>query len=103
MLRIFFAGFLAIALLVAPAYAGGRKAAPKPKASPSKTTVATVTPTSITITDDKGGKTLNVTPFTEIVVNGQKATLADVKTGMVVDVALRDPTTASRITATASK
>jgi hypothetical protein len=91
------------ALLVEPTYAGGRKAAPKPKATPSKTAVTNVTATSVTIADDKGSKTLNVTPFTEVIVNGQKATLADVKPGMVVDVALRDPTTASRINAAASK
>ena len=92
-----------LALLGAPAEAGGRKAAVKPKATPAKTTVTNVTPTRLTITDDRGSKALNVTPFTEITVNGQKATLADVKSGMVVDVALRDPTTASRISAVTSK
>ena len=103
MLRITLAALLALALLTAPAYAGGHKAPPKPKASPPKTVVTNVSATALTITDNIGSKTLNITPFTEIIVNGQKAGLADVKKGMIVDVALRDPTTASRITAVASK
>lgn len=92
----------ALVFAIGSVHAGGRKPAAKPKPTPSKTTVTDVTPTGITISDDKGSKKLNVTPFTEIIVNGQKATLADVKAGMVVDVALRDPTTASRITAAAA-
>ena len=90
-------------LVTAPAYASGHKATPKPKASPPKTVVTNVSANAVTITDNIGSKTLNVTPFTEIIVNGQKAGLADLKKDMVVDIVLRDPTTASRITAVASK
>jgi hypothetical protein len=102
MLRIVFVAVLALVAIAAPANAGGRKPAAKPKATPVKILVTNVSATAVTITDDKGSKTLNVTPFTEIIVNGQKATLTDVKPGMVVEVALRDPTTASRINAAAS-
>lgn len=95
---------LGLVTLGQPADAGRRKAAAMPRPTPVKIVVIGVTANSVTISDELGpGRTLNVTPFTEIRVNGQKATLADVKTGMVVDVALRDPTTASRITAAASK
>lgn len=102
-MRFILAVVVVLVVLVAPVDGGGHKAAAKPKATPSKTTVTAVMPAALTITDGAAGKTLNVTPFTEIIVNGQKATLADVKPGMVVDVTLRDPTTASRITAAVSK
>jgi hypothetical protein len=101
--RATLAALLFVALAITPAYAGGHKAAPKPKPSPPKTVVTNVSANAVTINEGLGGKTLNVTPFTEIIVNGQKAGLADVKKGMIVDVVLRDPTTASRITAVASK
>ena|SRR5437764_14250705 len=103
MFRVTLTAVLALAFVISPVYAAAHKAAPKPKPSPTKIVVLDVTATSVTISDSVGGKTLNVTPFTEIIVNGQKAGLADVKKGMVVEVALRDPTTASRITAVASK
>lgn len=102
-MRLAFALLVAFLLGTVPAFAGGRRAAPKPRPSPPKTVVANVSATALTISGNTGAKTLNVTPFTEIIVNGQKATLADVKSGMVVDVALRDPTTASRITAALNK
>jgi len=64
-------------------------------------TIASVTATSITVTEEKGAKTLGITQFTEITVNGQKATAAELKPGMAVTVALgTDPTKAARINAT---
>lgn len=69
-------------------------------AGPPQITITNITATSITFSDDNSTKTVNVTPFTEVIVNGQKGTMNDLKTGMVVNVALRDPSTASRITAT---
>ena len=103
MLRITLAAVLALAFAASPIYAGSHKPAPKPRPSPPKTVVLEVSATAVTISDNLGSKTLNVTPFTEIIVNGQKAALADLRKGMVVDVALRDSTTASRINAVASK
>jgi len=54
-----------------------------------------------TVAEDKNAKTLGITQFTEITVNGVKATAADLKPGMNVTVTLgTDPTKAARINAT---
>jgi hypothetical protein len=86
--------------LVQPCLARGKKkATPAPTARP--TMISAVTGNSITVTDEKTAKTLTVNQFTEISVNGQKGTLADLKPGMVVNVVLgTSPTQASRVTAT---
>jgi hypothetical protein len=53
------------------------------------------------VVDDKVTKTLTITQFTEINVNGRKAVVADLKPGMTVSVTLdTDPSRASRINAT---
>jgi len=63
--------------------------------------IASVTATSITVTEEKTTKTLTINQFTEINVNGQRATVADLKPGMGVSVTLgADATKASRINAT---
>lgn len=73
-----------------------KKEAPVPKAP----VIASVTPTAITVTEDKGTKTYTITQFTEINVNGQRATIADLKPGMGVTVTLgTDASKASRINA----
>ena len=81
------------------AFAGGRKkATPPPQAQP--TLIASVSGNAITVTDDKATKTFMITQFTEINVNGQRATVADLKPGMAVNVTIgMDPTRASRINA----
>jgi hypothetical protein len=62
--------------------------------------IASVTPTAITVTEAKATKTYTVTQFTEITVNGQRATVADLKPGMTVNVTLgTDASRASRINA----
>ena len=82
-------------------------AAPKkPKATPAPIiqapTIAAVTADSITIKEAQATKTLGITQFTEIMVNGRKATAAELKPGMTVNVTLgTDPSKASRINATA--
>jgi hypothetical protein len=64
-------------------------------------TIASVTATSITVTEEKTTKTVAINQFTEITVNGQKATVAELKPGMGVTLTLgTDPTKASRINAT---
>jgi hypothetical protein len=88
-------------VLIVPALAGSRKA--KPKATPHPTAISAVTGNTITVTDQSSTKTVTVTQFTEITVNGQKATLADLKPGMTVSLALSSPTQASRVTATSGK
>jgi hypothetical protein len=78
--------------------------APKKKATPPPVkapTISSVTATSITVAEEKTTKTLTINQFTEITVNGQKATAADLKPGMTVNVTLgTDPSKASRISAT---
>jgi hypothetical protein len=65
--------------------------------------ISAVSGNSITVTDDKTAKTITVSPVTEITLNGQKATLADLKPGMSVSLVLSGPTQASRVTATTKK
>jgi hypothetical protein len=98
-------GFLNIVACLAlcvssDALAGSKKkpAAPPPSQSP---TIAAVTAESVTVKDAQGMKTLAITQFTEINVNGRKATAAELKPGMTVNVTLgTDPTKASRVNAT---
>jgi hypothetical protein len=51
-------------------------------------TVVTGSATSITVTESKATKTLTINQFTEIIVNGEKATAADLKPGMTANVTL---------------
>ena len=84
---------------VAPAFAASKKkSTPAPVQTP---VISSVSATSVTVTEGKTSKTLGITQFTEITVNGQKATAAELKPGMNVTVALgTDPTKAARINAT---
>ena len=86
-------------LMANPAFAASKK---KPPPTPSQApTISSVTATSITITEGKTAKTLTITQFTEITVNGVRATAADLKPGMNVSVTLgTDATKANRINAT---
>jgi hypothetical protein len=86
--------------LFSHALAGSKKkpAPPPPSQSP---TIAAVTADSVSVKDAQGTKTLTITQFTEINVNGRKATAAELKPGMTVNVTLgTDPTKASRVNAT---
>ena len=65
-----------------------------------ETKIASLTATSITINEDKTPRTFTISQFTEVTVNGQRATLADLKPGMNVSITLKDPTSLARITAT---
>ena len=76
---------------------GKKKATPPPT---HETVVSSVSGNSVTVTDDKSSKTVTVTQFTEVIINGQKSTLNDLKPGMAVSLTLSSPTQASRITAT---
>lgn len=82
-----------------PGFAAGRKkkAAPTEQRAP---VISNVTANSVTVTKQNETRTFIVTPFTEIHVNGQKGTIADLKSGMKVDVTIGiDPTQAGRIVA----
>lgn len=95
-IRLLCALLLAFAFLTAAEAAKKKKEPPKPRG----TVIATVTPESITITENATTKTFAITRFTEILVKGQRATLADLQPGMAVSVTLAsDPTKASRINA----
>jgi hypothetical protein len=90
---------LLAAVISEPALGRGRK-----KYTPAPTikapVIASVGPSSITITEQSGTKTYTITQFTEISVNGQRATVADLKPGMTVNVTLgTDASKASRINA----
>jgi hypothetical protein len=87
-------------LATSPAFGSSkRKALPLPRTQfPS---IASVTPISITISEAKATKTYTITQFTEINVNGVKATAAELKPGMTVSIVIStDSTKVSRINAT---
>ena len=82
----------------APCFGKARK-----KATPAptqQTVISNVSGNSITVTDQKAAKTVTVTPLTEVMINGQKGSLGDLKPGMVVSLVLSSPNQASRIIAT---
>ena len=82
------------------AFAGSKKK-PAPPPTTHGPTIAAVTSDSITVKEEKATKTLTINQFTEINVNGRRATAADLKAGMTVNVTLgTDPSKASRINAT---
>lgn len=64
------------------------------------TVIASVSPSSITITEANVNKTFAITQFTEITLKGQPAKLSDLQPGMSVSVGLStDPNKLSRINA----
>ena len=90
-----------LALLTASPALGASKKKPSPPPQSQAPTITSVTANSITVTEAKVTKTLTITQFTEITVNGQRGTAADLKPGMGVSIALgTDPSKASRINAT---
>lgn len=91
-----------VALTATPGYAGGRRAAAKKPEPPPKIVIISIAPNGITYSDGNFTKSVAVTQFTEITIDGRRATLAELKERMPVEVALRDANTASRITATSA-
>jgi hypothetical protein len=92
---------LATALATAPALAGGRKRKASPTPKYQTPVISSVTGNSITVTQDKTTRAYTITRFSEVMVNGQKATVTDLKPGMTVSVTIGvDPSQASRIVAT---
>jgi hypothetical protein len=88
------------AVAVAPAFAGSKKK----KASPPKyqpPVISSVAGNTITVTEEKVTRAFTITPFSEITVNGRRATIAALKPGMTVSVTIGvDPSQASRVVAT---
>ena len=92
--------FLGLLFSNAALAASKKKPTPPPQSHPP--TIVAATADSVTVKDDKTTKTLGINQFTEITVNGQKATAAQLKPGMVVTTLTlgADATKASRIVAT---
>lgn len=92
---------LATALAAAPVFAGGRKKKASPVPKYQTPVISSVTGNSITVTQDKVTRAYTITRFSEVLVNGQKATIADLKPGMAVSVTIGvDSSQASRVVAT---
>jgi hypothetical protein len=95
----FVACFVIVAVSAVPAFAGGKKA----KATPVPfvdTVITSVSPASISITEGAVAKTYAINNYTEITFKGQRATAADLKSGMAVSVVKgMDPAVASKIIA----
>jgi hypothetical protein len=87
-------------IIAAPGFAGSKKKKATPSPAYHQPVISAVMTNAITVTDDKTTRTFTVSQFTEINLNGQRATIADLKPGMTVNVTIgTDPTRASRINA----
>jgi hypothetical protein len=86
-------------IIATPAFAGSKKKKATPAYHPP--VISGVTGNAITVSEEKTTRTFIITQFTEINVNGQRATIVDLKPGMTVSVTIgMDPTRASRVVAT---
>jgi hypothetical protein len=111
---------LGLSTVVADRVAINARATPHPRPRPRSSespvwthqeiVISAVTPASVTVEDrtvsnqgmvlNKTNKTYLVSQFTEVTVNGQRATIADLKPGMKATVTIgTDPTKAARIVA----
>ena len=93
----------AVCVALAPVSAADKKKKKEPP-EPVISTIAAINGNTIDVKTGSTTKTLKVTQFTEVRVNGAKGSAADLKPGMTVsEVALgADPTVASRINAAGS-
>jgi hypothetical protein len=92
---------LLVALTTAPAFAGSKKKKASPAPKYHLAVISSVTGNTITVTQEKVTRAFTITRFSEIMVNGQRATIADLKPGMTVSVTIGvDPSQASRVVAT---
>ena len=92
---------LVVALASAPVFAESKKkkASPTPKYQPP--VISSVTENTVTVTQEKLTRAFMITRFSEVTVNGQRATIADLKPGMTVSVTIGvDPSQARRGVAT---
>ena len=92
---------LLVTIAFGPAFGKGRKKNPTPVPAHHQPVISSLTGNAITVSDQNTTRTLTITQFTEITVNGQRATISDLKPGMTVSVTLgTDPSRAARINAT---
>ena len=84
-----------------PALAGSKKKKASSVPRYHSPVISSVTGNAITVSEEKTTRTFIITQFTEVNVNGQRATIADLKPGMTVSITIgMDPTQASRVVAT---
>jgi hypothetical protein len=87
-------------VMITQAFGAGKKKKPTPPERHDKV-ISAVIGNAITVTDETTTRTFTITQFTEINVNGQRATIADLKPGMTVSVTIgMDPSHAGRVNAT---
>src|SRR6266446_8593137 len=87
-------------ITITPAFGKGMKKKATPVPAYHQPVISSVTGNAITVSEQKTTRTFTVSQFTEINVNGQRATIADLKPGMTVNVTIAvDPSRASRINA----
>lgn len=92
---------LLAAIAFAPAFGKSRKKKATSAHAYQQPAISSVTGNAITVSEQKTARTFTVTQFTEITVNGQRASIADLKPGMTVNVTIAvDPSRAARINAT---
>jgi hypothetical protein len=92
---------LFLALAATSAFAGSKKkkGSAAPKYQPP--VIASVTGNTVTVSEERTTRAFTVNQFTEITLNGQRASMADLKPGMTVNVTIGvDPSQAGRINAT---
>lgn len=100
-LRLLLLVVLSLGILASNDVLAASKKKPAPAPVTQAPTIVAVSANSITVKDAQSSKTLTIDQFTEITVNGRKATVAELKPGMGVTVTLgTDPAKASRINAT---
>ncbi len=91
---------LLVALATPPAFAGGKKKKAFPAPKYQAPVISNVTGNTITVTEEKTTRAFTITQFTEVTVNGQRATIAALKPGMTVNVTIGvDPSQAARVNA----
>jgi hypothetical protein len=99
--RLLVVWILLAAIAIAPAFGKGRKKKATPVPAYHQPAISSVTGNAITVSDKNTTRTLTITQFTEITVNSQRASIADLKPGMTVSITLgTDPSRAARINAT---
>jgi predicted negative regulator of RcsB-dependent stress response len=83
-----------------PVFGGSKKKKATPAPASYQSVISSVKANTIGVSDAKTTRAFTITQFTEININGQRATIADLKPGMTIDVTIgMDPSRASRINA----
>lgn len=100
---LFIVAAAAVLFAAAPGRAADKKKAKK-EPEPVTSTIAAINGNTVDVTTGTATRSLKVTQFTEVRLNGQRASAADLKPGMTVSEVIlgADPSVASRINASGS-